>query len=103
MLLLQNRALLHLHHRPLHRGWLAEHYGYALPFWTGFGLLIVTLAWTRLSFQKTHAPKPGQVVRYLAAFTNLLTLFTDWPIRRLYLVNFLLYLSCLGFWWAILM
>jgi MFS family permease len=88
---------------PLVGGWLAEHYGYALPFWIVLGLLVVTLAWTRVSFRETHAPKPGQVVRYFAALTNLLSVFTDRPIRRLYLVNFLVYLASLGFWRAILM
>jgi DHA1 family tetracycline resistance protein-like MFS transporter len=40
---------------------------------------------------------------YFKTFTNLATVFTDIPIRKVYLVNFLLYLSAFGFWRVIQM
>lgn len=43
------------------------------------------------------------MVNYFKAFTNLLEVVTDRPIRRLYVVNFLLYMAIFGFYRAILM
>lgn len=88
---------------PIFGGAIAERYGYALPFWIVLGLLVVALVWTRTSFKETHQPMPGQEVQYFRAFTSLLSVFTDRPIRQLYLVNFLFYLTIFGFFRVILM
>jgi hypothetical protein len=61
------------------------------------------VVWTRAEFKETHQPRPGAAVNYFRAFTSLLTVVTDRPIRRLYGVNFLLYLAVFGFYRAILM
>lgn len=87
---------------PLFGGMIAERYGYALPFWIVLGLLVVALVWTRASFKETHKPTPGQQVYYFQAFTNLSTVFTDRPIRQLYLINFLFYLTIFGFFRVVL-
>jgi MFS family permease len=88
---------------PIFGGALAARHGYALPFWIILGVLVVTLVWTPVGFKETHPPRPGEMVNYFKAFTNLLEVVTDRPIRRLYVVNFLLYMAIFGFYRAILM
>ena len=83
---------------PLLGGLFAVHYGYASPFWIVMGLLVVTYVWIVVSFKDPFVPKTDAPIDYFKTFTNLLTVFTDAPIRRVYLVNFLLYLSAFGFW-----
>jgi predicted MFS family arabinose efflux permease len=88
---------------PISGGLLSVRFGYAAPFWIVLGLLVMTLVWTWGNFKETHSPTPGQRVDYFGAFTNLLGVFTDHSIRRLYLVNFLFYLASFGFFRVILM
>jgi MFS family permease len=88
---------------PIVGGAIAARYGYALPFWIVLGLLVVILVWTRAKFEETHQPGLGAAVNYCRAFTSLLTVVTDRPIRRLYGVNFRLYVAVFGFYRAILM
>ena len=59
---------------------LVPWFTYATPFWAVFGLLLVTFLWTALLFRETRAAPVGEPIRYAAAFTNLLNVFTD---RRL--------------------
>jgi len=76
---------------------LVPWFTYATPFWAVFGLLLVTFLWTALLFRETRAAPVGGPIRYAAAFTNLLNVFTDRRLRQLYAINFLLYLAIYGF------
>jgi len=51
-----------------------------------------------VSFRDTFKPDTSKAIDYFKAFTNLATVFTDLPIRRVYLVNFVTFLSTYGFW-----
>jgi len=82
---------------PLIGGPLAVHYGFSTPFWAVIILLLVTYFWILRSFHDAFKPNAGEPVDYFKTFTNLLTVFTDRPIRKVYLVNFLIYLSMFGF------
>lgn len=88
---------------PLVGGQLVSQAGFAAPFWIVAGLLALTLAWIWAAFRETHAPDAARPLDYRAAITNLRTVFTDRPLRRLYLVNFVLYLTIYGFFRVILM
>jgi DHA1 family tetracycline resistance protein-like MFS transporter len=59
---------------------------------------VIAYVWLASSFKDPYVPKTDATVDYFKTFTNLATVFTDVPIRRVYLVNFLLYLSAFGFW-----
>jgi DHA1 family tetracycline resistance protein-like MFS transporter len=83
---------------PLFGGLMAVHFGYAFPFWMVLGLLVIAYVWLAASFKDPFVPKTDAPVDYFKTFTNLATVFTDVPIRRVYFVNFLLYLSAFGFW-----
>ncbi len=83
---------------PLVGGQVAVHYGFAAPFWVVVGLLVITYVWILLSFHDTYKPKTDEPIDYFKTFTNLATVFTDLPIRRVYIINFLLFLSTYGFW-----
>jgi len=83
---------------PLIGGQIAAHYGYAPPFLVVVGLLVITYIWIMVSFHDTFKPNTDEPIDYFRAFTNLATVFTDLPIRRVYLINFLLFLSVYGFW-----
>jgi predicted MFS family arabinose efflux permease len=83
---------------PLFGGLMAVHFGYAFPFWLTAGLLVVTYVWVIVGIHDTFKPNAGAPIDYLKTFKNLTTVFTDLPIRRVYLVNFLLYLAAFGFW-----
>jgi DHA1 family tetracycline resistance protein-like MFS transporter len=52
---------------PIYGGVLAERFGYVIPFWIVFGLLIVTLIWTRTAFIETRHAKTTNSVRRFAA------------------------------------
>lgn len=83
---------------PLVGGQLAVHYGYATPFWIVMGLLLISYVWILVGYRDTYIPKTDEPIDYFKTFSNLTTVLTDIPIRRIYLVNFLLFLSAYGFW-----
>lgn len=87
---------------PVIGGQLALHGGWSLPFWLTVPLLAATLLWIALSFRETHAPEMDKRFDLFAALTNLATVLTDGPIRRLYLVNFLIYLGLFGYFRMVL-
>lgn len=83
---------------PLMGGLVAVHFGYAAPFWIVLGMLVATYVWILISFKDPFVPKTDAPIDYFKTFTNLASVFSDTPIRRVYLVNFLLYMSAFGFW-----
>lgn len=87
---------------PVIGGQLALHEGWSLPFWLTVPLLAATLLWIGLSFRETHRPEKDKRFDLFAALTNLATVLTDGPIRRLYLVNFLIYLGLFGYFRMVL-
>jgi DHA1 family tetracycline resistance protein-like MFS transporter len=87
---------------PLLGGQIARHFGYEFPFWIVSALLGVTLLWMLASFHETHVAERDKPLDYGATFSNLLTVFTDRPIRRLYFINFLLYLTLFGYFRVII-
>ena len=87
---------------PVAGGQLAIWAGWSAPFWVTVALLALTGLWVTTAFIETHPPETGRDLDYKAAVTNLFTVFTDRPIRRLYLVNFLLYLALFGYFRMIL-
>lgn len=87
---------------PLIGGQLATSLGWSAPFWMVIPLLVLTLVWISVSFRETHAPEPGLQFSAFSALTNLGTVFTDRPIRRLYLINFLIFLALFGYFRMVL-
>lgn len=83
---------------PLFGGLLAVHFGYAFPFWLTTGLLVIAYVWVIAAYHDTFKPDTDKPIDYFKTFTNLTNVFTDAPIRRVYFVNFLLYLSAFGYW-----
>ncbi len=88
---------------PLIGGPLAVHFGYDVPFWVVIVLLVFIYFWLWRSFQDIFVPDRNKEINYLKTFTNLATVFTDVPIRRVYLVNFTIYLAIFGFYRVIQM
>ncbi|MGH2963367.1 MAG: MFS transporter [Solirubrobacterales bacterium] len=76
---------------------LASWFGFSTPYWVVFGLLAAMLTWIALEFRETRAAAERPEVSYRQAFTNIAGLFTDERLRRLYLVNLLMYLAIFGF------
>jgi MFS family permease len=87
---------------PVIGGQLAVLLGWSAPFWLTVPLLGVTLVWIWIGFRETHPPEQDQRFDAFAALTNLATVFTDRPIRRLYLINFLIYLGLFGYFRMVL-
>jgi MFS family permease len=83
---------------PLFGGLLAVHFGYAFPFWLTTGLLVIAYIWVLTGYRDTYKPESDKPIDYFKTFTNLINVFTDAPIRRVYFVNFLIYLAAFGFW-----
>lgn len=81
---------------PLIGGPMAMHFGYNVPFWFVLVLLVCAAVWLRITLEETRPAEEGSV-DYFKTFKNFTTVFTDKPIRRIYLVNFILFLSVLGF------
>ena len=81
---------------PLAGGQIAVHYGLSTPFWLVIGLLVSVYIWVWISFHDPYVPDKDAVISYFKTFTNLATVFTDLPIRRMYLVNFLIYFGLFG-------
>ena len=87
---------------PLIGGQVVLHAGFSAPFWGVVVLLVVAILWTLISFRETHPPDRSRALDYRAAMMNLTTVFTERPIRRLYLINFIFYLTIFGFFRVIL-
>jgi DHA1 family tetracycline resistance protein-like MFS transporter len=87
---------------PLIGGDVVQHAGFSAPFWGVVVLLVVAILWTLVSFRETHPADRSRALDYRAAMMNLTTVFTDRPIRRLYLINFVFYLTIFGFFRVIL-
>src|SRR5882757_1843355 len=87
---------------PVLGGQLAVLLGWSAPFWLTVPLLVATLVWIGISFRETHPPEKDKRFDAFAALTNLGTVFTDRPIRRLYLINFLIYLGLFGYFRMVL-
>jgi len=81
---------------PLIGGPMAMHYGYSSPFWFVLILLAACAVWLKITLRESHYSEDKEV-DYFKTFKNFTTVFTDKPIRRIYLVNFILFLSILGF------
>ena len=81
---------------PLIGGPMAIHFGYSSPFWFVLALLVTAAIWLKVTLQESHVSEEKKV-DYFRTFKNFTTVFTDKPIRRIYLVNFILFLSILGF------
>ncbi|MEM7008598.1 MAG: MFS transporter [Thermodesulfobacteriota bacterium] len=81
---------------PLAGGQIAVHYGLSKPFWISAILLVFIYLWIWISFHDSFVPDKDKVISYFKTFTNLGTVFTDLPIRRVYLINFLIYLGIFG-------
>ena len=76
---------------------LASWFNDATPFWIVFGLLILVFLWIQFFFKETKKSLTVENINYMRAFTNLLNVFRPSDIRKLYLINFLLYLAIFGF------
>jgi MFS family permease len=87
---------------PVIGGELAVLLGWSAPFWLTAPLLGATLVWIGISFRETHPPEKDKRFDAFAALTNLGMVFTDRPIRRLYLINFLIYLGLFGYFRMVL-
>ncbi|MDF1796733.1 MAG: MFS transporter [Coxiellaceae bacterium] len=69
----------------------------SVPFWLTGLLLILVMIYTQSHFIETTKPNLDEKPHWLAAFTNLSNVFKPSGIRRIYLVNFLLFLAIFGF------
>lgn len=87
---------------PLIGGQMAASLGWSAPFWLMIPLLALTLAWILVSFRETHAAQPGLHFSAFSALTNLGSVFTDRPIRRFYLINFIIFLALFGYFRMVL-
>jgi DHA1 family tetracycline resistance protein-like MFS transporter len=87
---------------PLAGGRLADQglvswFDYATPFWATLVLLVCVFTLTASQFAETATPRAADGVRLTRAFASLADAFRPGPLRRLYLANFVLYLSVFGF------
>lgn len=87
---------------PLIGGHMAATLGWSAPFWAVIPLLALTLAWILASFRETHEAQPGLPFNAFSALTNLGTVFTDRPIRKFYLINFITFLALFGYFRMVL-
>jgi DHA1 family tetracycline resistance protein-like MFS transporter len=76
---------------------LVSWFDYATPFWGTAILLAAILALCALRFGETSAPAALGRIRFTQALSNLTRAFAPGRMRRLYLVNFVLYLAIFGF------
>jgi len=81
---------------PLAGGQLAVHFKLSSPFWITAVFLVLVYLWVLISFKDSFVPDINKKVSYFKTFTNLFSVFTDIPIRRVYLINFLIYFGVFG-------
>jgi MFS family permease len=82
---------------PLAGGKLANWFDYATPFWAAAALLLAILAVTAVAFRETAATSDPAPIRLTRAFASLRDAGRPGPMRRIFLANFVLYLSIFGF------
>ncbi|GJM15836.1 MAG: tetracycline efflux MFS transporter Tet(A) [Thermodesulfobacteriota bacterium] len=81
---------------PLAGGQLAVHFKLSSPFWITAVFLVFVYLWVLISFKDSYVPDINKKISYFKTFTNLSSVFTDIPIRRVYLINFLIYFGVFG-------
>jgi MFS family permease len=87
---------------PLAGGKLADRhlvswFDYATPFWAVMLLLLAILAFTWVAFHETSVVSGPAPIRLTRAFSSLRDAVRPGSLRRLYVANFVLYLSIFGF------
>jgi MFS family permease len=88
---------------PVIGGTLVVHFGYSVPFWIAPLLFIGLITWVLFGLAETRPARDQAPIRYIDAFTNLRTVFTDRSIRQLYFVNAILFFAIYGFFRGVLM
>ena len=76
---------------------LASWFGYPTPYWAVLGLLVAMLVWVAVAFRDVRVESSQSPVSFTQALANLKGVITARGLRRLYLVNFVIYLSVFGF------
>lgn len=81
---------------PLVGGIGAAQYGYGAPFWiTAVGVLGLIL-WVQFGFKEISVARLSKTMHLWEALTAFKTIFTHRKLRRLYLLNFLIFFSVQG-------
>jgi len=84
---------------PVLGGLLATSFGYTIPFAAMLLLLLLALIAVNWRFQETRQARISEeITQMTSSFGNLSTVFTDRPIRALYLANFLIFVAAMGYW-----
>ena len=81
---------------PIAGGQTAVHYGLSVPFWVVAASLGLIYVWVLTSFHDPYVPDKDKAISYFKTSTNLVNVFTDLQLRRVYLVNFLIYFGLFG-------
>ena len=81
---------------PLVGGFGATALGYSFPFWiTAIGVLFLSL-WIGYSLQDNYRPHKEVPIKLIEAVTAMKTIFNRPKLRKIYLINFLIFFAILG-------
>ncbi len=86
---------------PLFGGKVAAAFAYETPFWWVFLFSAMMTVWVLMKFKETHIiTKRQPKLNYLDSFKNLKFLFTAKKLRKVFWINFFIYLAIFGFFRA---
>jgi MFS family permease len=81
---------------PLLGGAAAHQFGYSLPFVMTASFVIALIAWLAISFNDSYKPNTTIKINIWEAIFALKTLATHKHVRKIYLINFLIFFSVQG-------
>lgn len=81
---------------PLLGGPLAHHFSYSVPFSATALLSLLLLVWLRYAFNDRYRPDHSININLWAAVFALKTLFTHRHVRKIYVINFLIFFAIQG-------
>ena len=81
---------------PLIGGPSAHYLGYSTPFFLTSAAIILLVLWIKHSFHDHYKPAPNLKINIWQAVFALKTLFTHKRVRKIYLINFLIFFAVQG-------
>ncbi|MBY0377899.1 MAG: MFS transporter [Gammaproteobacteria bacterium] len=81
---------------PLVGGLSASEWGYSCPFWLTAGGILLLMVWIQSAVKEVRVVKSRQALKVIEAVTTFKTIFTVKQLRKVYLINFMIFFAVQG-------
>lgn len=81
---------------PLIGGFIAARWGYSGPFWVTAGGILFLIVWIHYSVKERSVSIQPKTLKLMEAMTTFKTVFTAKHLRKVYLINFIIFFAVQG-------